>query len=281
MRTGSERQAAQALSVTQPAISQNIKQLETAVGFALFARENNRLLPTEKAWELLRDVDAAFSGLDRLSKVIDGIRASEARTIGIAAPSVFSLLSLPQAVKLIRNDNPLQAVQIKTGSYKDVASHVFYGRADIAISRLPFDDHLFDWCPVASAVNVCLFPAGHRFSSLKVVTPQDLIGEALVDIEPQYSAHQMNVNALRYMGAEPDIAVEYDVHGHDAGFVAAGIGVSITNEIIARQYRPFGLETRRFEPGATYHYVVLWQKGRQLGEGLNRAVQYLKTSLLP
>ena len=48
MRVGSERLAANALRITQPAVSQNLKQLEATVGFELFRRESNRLIPTDK-----------------------------------------------------------------------------------------------------------------------------------------------------------------------------------------------------------------------------------------
>lgn len=275
LRAGSERLAAQILHITQPAVSQNIKQLEAAVGFPLFIRENNRLLATDQAWELLRTIDAAFSGLDRLGKAIEGIRSNERRTIVIAAPGEFSLRLLPQVVMNLRSDYPRQPVQIRSGTYRDIADHVHQGRADIAISRLPLDARLFDSVPVAQAVNVCLFPAGHRFRAHTVITPGDLIGEAIVDIDPQLAAHTMNVNALRFMGSEPDIAVEFDHHGHDAGFVAAGVGVSITNEVIAREYQLYGLLSRPLEPTATYHYVVFWQKGRQLARPLQASVDYL------
>jgi DNA-binding transcriptional LysR family regulator len=140
---------------------------------------------------------------------------------------------------------------------------------------LPLDVQIFDWLPVGVATNVCLFSLDHRFVSKEVITPEDLVGEALIDIDPQFSSHQMNVNALRDMGANPEIVVEYDANGHDAGFVAAGIGISITSEIIAKQYSPFGLEYRRSEPGAVYHYVVFWQKDRQLSDGLRYAAEQL------
>ncbi|EGE55766.1 UNVERIFIED_ORG: DNA-binding transcriptional LysR family regulator [Rhizobium esperanzae] len=109
----------------------------------------------------------------------------------------------------------------------------------------------------------------------EVITPEDIIDEALVDIEPQFAAHQMNINALRYRGVEPDLAVEYDANSHDVGFVAAGVGISIINSLIAREYRQFGLEFRPFEPGAIYHYVVFWQRGRQLTIGMRQTVDEL------
>ena len=59
LRTGSARYAARLLKVSQPAVSQHIKQLEATLGFPLFLREKNRLVPTHQAWELLRDIEVA------------------------------------------------------------------------------------------------------------------------------------------------------------------------------------------------------------------------------
>ncbi|ANL24541.1 LysR family transcriptional regulator protein (plasmid) [Rhizobium sp. N113] len=279
MRAGSERLAAQMLRITQPAVSQNIKQLEETVGFALFRRENNRLIPTVKAWEFLRTIDAAFAGLDRIGPSIDFLRNNDTRMIGIAAPSAFSFATLPKVVKGIRERSRSYAVQVKTGTYQQIADHVLSGRSDLGISRLPLDERILDWMPVGSATNVCLFPANHRFAAQQLVTAEDLASEAIIDIDPQIASHQMSVNALRYMGTAPDIAVEYDANGHDIGYVMAGIGVSITNEIIASEYAEFDVAFREFQPGATYHYVVVWQKDRKLSDSLRFALEEIVAAL--
>ncbi|MBY5775275.1 LysR family transcriptional regulator [Rhizobium leguminosarum] len=275
MRAGSERHAAQVLRVTQPAVSQNIKQLEETIGFSLFRRENNRLIPTAKAWEFLRLIDAAFAGLDRIGPSIEFLRSNDTRLIGIAAPSAFSFSTLPKVVKSIRERSPSFAVQVKTGTYAQIADHVLNGRSDLGISRLPVDERILDWMPFGSATNVCLFPPNHRFAALQVVTAKDLAGEAIIDIDPQFASHQMSVNALRYMGTTPEIAVEYDANGHDIGYVMKGIGVSITNEIIAKEFAGFGVESRPFQPGAVYHYVVVWQKDRKLSDSLRFTLEEL------
>ncbi|KKZ84704.1 LysR family transcriptional regulator (plasmid) [Rhizobium phaseoli Ch24-10] len=279
MRAGSERLAAQMLRITQPAVSQNIKQLEETVGFALFRRENNRLVPTVKAWEFLRTIDAAFAGLDRIGPSIDFLRNNDTRMIGIAAPSAFSFATLPKVVKRIRERSRSYAVQVKSGTYEQIADHVLNGRSDLGISRLPLDERILDWVPVGSATNVCLFPANHRFAAQQLVTAEDLASEAIIDIDPQIASHQMSVNALRYMGTAPDIAVEYDANGHDIGYVMAGAGVSITNEIIASEYAEFDVAFREFQPGATYHYVVVWQKDRKLSDSLRFALEEIVAAL--
>ncbi|WP_244529964.1 LysR family transcriptional regulator substrate-binding protein [Mesorhizobium qingshengii] len=141
---------------------------------------------------------------------------------------------------------------------------ILAGRADLGISRLPLDPSLFEWAPLGSASNVCIFHPDHRFSKQSCIEAQDLAGETIVDIDPQFAARQMNFNALRFAGVEPDILVEFDCNGHEAGYVSAGLGVSITNEIIAREYAAFHLGIKPVEPSALYHYVATWQKGRQL-----------------
>lgn len=278
LRAGSERLAAKVLGISQPAVSQQIKQLEAEIGFALFSRESNRLLPSDRAWEVLRSVDGALQGVDRIEKSLASLQSEDMRTIGLASPVAFSLGVIPRAIKAIRQTRNRIAFQVKSGSYEQIAEHILNGRADLGISRLPLDERAFDWTPVSTARNVCLFEQGHPLASKDLITPQDIKGEALIDIEPRFSAHQMNINALRFLGVDPDIAVEYDANGHDAGFVAAGIGISVTNSLIAREYEPFGLTFRPFEPGAIYHYVVFWQKGRQLSNSMKLTLNELVAS---
>ena len=49
LRAGSTRRAAAALGVSQPAISQHVKQLEATLGIALFERSTNRIQPLPTA----------------------------------------------------------------------------------------------------------------------------------------------------------------------------------------------------------------------------------------
>lgn len=80
---------------------------------------------------------------------------------------------------------------------------------------------------------------------------------------------------MRYMGAEPHLAIQVDVIGQEASFVAAGLGISSSNTFAARQVSCFNVEIRPFEPSALYHYVVFWQKGRHLGPMLQEAANVL------
>jgi len=275
LRLGSTRRAAAALGISQPAVSQQIKQLENALDLALFERTSNRIIASHKAWELLRSVDDALTSFDRLEVSIDEIKTQDKAPVSIAAASVFGLVSLPRVVGILREKSSFHLRSI-SGSDEQVKEHILSGRADIGIARLPLDPRLFEWSQLATAGNVCIFHPEHRFTRHEHVTAQDLVGEAIIDIDPHFATHQMNINALRFRGYEPDIVVEYDDTGHEAGFVSAGLGVSITNEVIAHQYASFQIGVRPFTPSALYHYVAIWQKGRVLSNAIETSLHALR-----
>ncbi|MER8955504.1 LysR family transcriptional regulator [Mesorhizobium sp. M0833] len=272
LRTGSTRRAAMALGISQPAVSQHVKQLETTLGITLFKRSSNRIVPLQEAWELLRNVELAITSLDRLESSIFAMKNDEKQRIAIAAPSVFGFVTLPKVVAIIHSQTASNVRSI-SGSYDQIGEHILAGRADLGISRLPVDPRLFEWAPLGSARNVCIFHPDHRFARQARIEAQDLAGETIVDIDPQFAAHQMNFNALRFAGVEPDILVEFDCNGHEAGYVSAGLGISITNEIIAREYAAFRLGVKPVEPSAIYHYVAIWQKGRTFTNALNVSLE--------
>lgn len=277
LRAGSARRAATVLGISQPAISQHVKQLEATLGIALFERTTNQIRPLQQAWELLRSVELALNGLEKLEASIFAMKIQGRQRIAIATPAVFGFVTLPKVVAIIRATTGSN-VRTISGTYDQIGEHILAGRADLGISRLPLDPCLFDWAPLASARNVCVFHPSHRFSKQLSVEAHDLAGETIVDVDPQLASHQMNLNALRFEGIEPDILVEYDSSGHEAGFVSAGLGVSITNEILAREYAAFGLQTRPVEPSALYHYVAIWQKGRVFSAALSASLDAIRTT---
>ncbi|MDH7809948.1 MULTISPECIES: LysR family transcriptional regulator [Rhizobium/Agrobacterium group] len=275
IRARSERAAAAVLGITQPAVSQQLKQLEALLAVQLFVRDKGRLLPTAQATALFRDTDATFAQMDRIAKTVTSIKGIDSDTISIAAPYVFSMKLIPEAIRALRLRQPVHGIQLKSGSYHEIAAHVLEGRADIGLARLPLDEKVFDWRPVAIATNVYVFYPGHRFSGKEIIRPEDLIGEPLADVEPQMHSHQMNENALRYMGEEPHLAIQVDIIGQEINYVAAGLGITSSNTFAARQFAAFPVEFRPFEPSALYHYVVFWQKGRRLGPVLQETIDII------
>ncbi|MET3524000.1 LysR family transcriptional regulator [Mesorhizobium abyssinicae] len=136
VRSGSERAAAKALEITQPAVSQQIRILEglesNCSGVTM-----GRLLPTSQTMTLFRDTDATFVQMERIAKTVPCLKGVDSDTISIAAPHVFSLRLLPEAFHKLRSHQRVAGIVLRSGTYPEVADHVLEGRADLGIARLP------------------------------------------------------------------------------------------------------------------------------------------------
>ena len=66
MRCGTLTSAAEALNVSQPALSQILLHTEDELGFKLFQRVKGRLIPTPEAEDLYPEVERLFGDLEAL-----------------------------------------------------------------------------------------------------------------------------------------------------------------------------------------------------------------------
>lgn len=130
--------AAKALHLTQPAVSQHISGLETAVGKPLFERQTQGVTPTAAADELAADIgnklDAAEAALATARARSSGI----AGTLQIIGHADFMAEKLPEGlVALLEAD---VQVRMHTGDGPLVIQMLLDGHCDLGISAHPVTD---------------------------------------------------------------------------------------------------------------------------------------------
>lgn len=110
VRTGSFRAAAEALFVTQSAISHQIRQLEEYFGTPLFARDGNRPRPLPHAEELARRLSLSFAEMTAACQTIKERRISQPLVIA-AIPSVAVCWLIPRLARF-REAHPELEIRI-------------------------------------------------------------------------------------------------------------------------------------------------------------------------
>ncbi|TIU08122.1 MAG: LysR family transcriptional regulator, partial [Mesorhizobium sp.] len=90
MSYGSVTQAAEAIRISQPAVSRLISDLEASLGLRLFEREHGRLRPTSEVHLLFQESHMAFSGLARLREAATSLRVLQRGRIRIASETLYS-----------------------------------------------------------------------------------------------------------------------------------------------------------------------------------------------
>jgi DNA-binding transcriptional LysR family regulator len=117
MRAGSVSGAAARLSISQPAASRLIRDLEAQTGLLLFDRVGNRISPTEAAHALASEVERAFVGLSEIEVAAREIGRGRRERLRIASMPVLSMTLIPDVVADIHGSGRLRDLDIDILSF--------------------------------------------------------------------------------------------------------------------------------------------------------------------
>lgn len=243
MLTGRMNAAAELMSVTQPAISRLIRDFEEAIHLALFERHGNRIVPTRAAIELMREVDRAFVGLDRIAAVAEDIARHSVGTLRIAAMPALANGVLARFLARFLRDKPDLHAALSGLPSSLVIEAVAAGQADVGYADGPFDRPGFA-IETRSIAAVVAVPAGHRLAGAALITPADLAGERLIALEPG-TLFAMRVE-VALAGVARFTRIESRLSHTACMLVAEGAGVAIVDPTSASEFVDRGVVLRPF-----------------------------------
>jgi DNA-binding transcriptional LysR family regulator len=228
--------AADALSLTQSAVSQQIAALERQLGVSLMQRGRGgvRLMPAGE--RLLEHAAALADRVELAGAQLAEIAAEEHHRLRIGAfPSALATL-VPAAVARLASRIPQLDVRLREGPLGELADGVRSGRLHVAVcfqdAAEPRREHegtrrhdLFDE-PMVLAL-----PPRHRLARRKRLSLEDLAGEPWT----APSRDGLVARACRQAGFEPRITIETRDPLAIGAVVRAGLAVTLTSELLAGQ----------------------------------------------
>lgn len=277
MQTGTTAQAANLMSVTQPAVSRLIADLEYHLGFKLFVRAKGRLHPTPEALRFYSGVERFFIGLEELDSAARQIREERPSDLKICATPALSTGMLPMAVKKFRESHPSVAFQIETASFAQIALKLQTHQATLGIS------HNFPDLPglhqeqLVKAAHVCAMHETHPLAQHDVIRPEHLQNENVLRILPEQQVNWDDThNVLDHAGVQyrSDIGIQSSHTGYS--MIAMNLAVGVIEPFGAGPWRANGVVTRPFEPSIEYSYVIATPEGLPSTEHLEAFVQILR-----
>lgn len=179
-RTQSVTETARLLRISQPAVSQTLKDLEAQFGFALFIRSNGRTRLTTEASSVLPDVERMFAQMASLKGKAAELRDTQAGSLSIASVPSFTGDLLPKALRAFRQERPNVSIRLEVHSASDVVRQVRQEYCDVGFAFLPFDEAGVAIQPIMRMSMICLVPKEHPLSEKSVITAADLSGETII-----------------------------------------------------------------------------------------------------
>ncbi len=133
MLTGTVSAAARLLHVTQPAVTQTLQLAELQLGYALFTRQRNRLVPTRQAQSLYPEVQRLMSQLESVRRIAAALGTDEETRLRILIVPSLAVRALPDALQRFRRRYPEMPVSIRTMHSREIAQAVALQEGDVGI----------------------------------------------------------------------------------------------------------------------------------------------------
>jgi DNA-binding transcriptional LysR family regulator len=129
--------AARELFLTQPAISMQIRRLQSLTDAPLFTREGRTLAPTEAGLTVYRSACDVLAASDTLSKDIAGLTAQHLGHVAIGTTPPYSAYVLPRLMAKFRREHPTVRLTLVQGRSADIFERLRLNQIDLAIVRWP------------------------------------------------------------------------------------------------------------------------------------------------
>ena len=228
---GSLTKAAEALEITQSAVSHTINSLEEQFGFAILTRSRAGVKLTDNGQRIMPSVRGMLNYYEQLNQTVSAIRGLDFGTVRIGAFTSVAVHWLPGVIKEFQRDYPNVDIKLLNGDYHDVEKWLTEGSVDLGFVNLPTKLN----CECIALMEdrlLAILPPDHKFASYPKFPLVECETEAFITLL-ETSNHDAN-KALSAAGIKPNIKFSTKDDYAIIAMVEQGLGISIMPELLLR-----------------------------------------------
>lgn len=224
------RAAAARLNRSQPAVSQQIKNLEAELGLTLLERRGCRLTPFgERLYERARHILSETENLQRELVDLDRDQAHELR---VGTSDTTALYVLPPVVRAFSKAMPYTRLVLTNRPSDAVAGQVLRGELDLGVVTLPVEHEELEERELFRQQLVLVTPKRHPLAARKRVEIHELASEPLLLLQAGTRTGALLRDHFRACGLDPQVVLDSGSFEVIKRYTAEGIGVSVLPRIV-------------------------------------------------
>jgi len=235
VRRGTVSRAAEALGVTQPALTARLHGLERELGQVLFARSGRGIRLTDAGRAFLPHAERTLLAVaDGRAAVADLASGRAGRLVIGATGSVCSYV-LPKVLKRFRADHPRIDLTVRTGHSEQVLELVLAESVELAIVRELRHDEIEVMPLYDDELTLVTHPA-HPFAQRGATRLVDVVAEGLVVFDRASSYYELTQALFVGAGVPPRTLMELDNFEAAKKMLEEGLGVALLPKVaVARE----------------------------------------------
>lgn len=265
---GSVSHAAQALAISQSAMTEAVKDLEADLGVRLFDRHARGLAITHRGHQFLRHAKSILAEVQGARRAIESDRSETGGELHLGVTSLVAGYVLSDLLSRYRRANPGVTVTAIEDSGEYLEHLLIGGELDVAVmvtsnlrDRTALQTEILDVSPFR-----LWLPLGHRLGSEDSISLAQVTAEPLIMLNIDEMEEEAT-NLLSALGTRPRVAFRTRSVEAVRSLVATGAGVALLPDLV---YRPWSLEGDRIDSrdvsGAlpVVHVGIVWRRGAPL-----------------
>jgi LysR family transcriptional regulator, cyn operon transcriptional activator len=256
---GSFTRAAAALHVSQPALSQQIRELEQRMGVHLLDRGGRTVRPTDVGEAYLRHVRRALDELEVGGRAIRDVQDLSSGALRLGFTPSFAIYLLGPLIRRYRDRFPGIVLTITEMAQEEIELALGTDALDVGLA---FSDVLaedVEWLPLhAERLSLIMGQRHPAANGNREMDAAALAAEPLALLGPSFATRAMVDRYLRRNGVHPHVAVEANSIAAIVEIVRLARLATILPETVAQEQR--GLCVVRLKPAIDSRRVALLQR---------------------
>jgi LysR family hydrogen peroxide-inducible transcriptional activator len=276
--TLSFRKAAEQCHVSQPSLSAQLAELESALGVRMFERDRRRVLLTSAGHDLLERARRILGEADGLIEAARRVGDPLSATMRIGVIPTISPYLLPQISPVLRKAFPRMKIYWVEEKTAVLIAALNQGALDAVLLALEADIGKVEQTVIATDPFVLATPRNHSLGMKKSDASADElhdVGMLLLE-----DGHCFREQALAFCSKSKAQELEFRATSLStlAQMVASGAGVTLLPELsIATEGKRADLKIRKFSSPAPRRTIgLVWRKGASLTAALQKVADSIR-----
>lgn len=229
---GHMTRAAEALGVSQPALSAAVRKIEDELGVPVFDRTGRGVELTEAGRVFVGHAQGALRDVEAGRRAVRALAGLETGTIRVGGGATAMGYLLPPAVRAVRREHPGLRFYVREAGSEAIAGAILTGELDLGIVTVPVthpgSGDLMSVRTIGDELRL-ITPAGHALGGKKSFRWSDLAGEPVVGFEAGSAVRDVIDAAAGAHGVTLDVVMEVRSIQSIEQMVRAGIGVGFVS----------------------------------------------------
>lgn len=254
--------AAERLHIAQPPLSQQIRQLETELGFELFHRTKRKVELSEAGKVFLIEIQQIFRQLEQA--IFLGRQTSRGEigqlVVGFVSSAAYNIL--PNILRNFRSNIPDVSLELHELTTDEQLRWLQSGRIDVGFVRPPVDENTYESKIIFRESLAIALPQNHRLANQDNVSLQSLKNESFI-LFSRFLApglYDLIISFCQQVGFSPSVAQKAIQMQTIVSLVAADIGVAIVPESLQNLQRTGVVYKSFVEKTPQVSIAMIWRK---------------------